>query len=108
MKTLLLALLPLTLACGQAAEPPAPPAAAPAPTATAPTATAPTAKAPTAETPAEGQLYTCPMHPDVMQHAPGSCPTCGMNLVPAEGHDQGDAPAEEAKPAEDHADHEGH
>ena len=27
-------------------------------------------------------LYVCPMHPDVMQGAPGECPKCGMDLVP--------------------------
>jgi len=27
--------------------------------------------------------YTCPMHPEVRQAGPGSCPKCGMNLVPA-------------------------
>src|SRR5690242_2291765 len=27
--------------------------------------------------------YTCPMHPDVRQHRPGSCPKCGMALEPA-------------------------
>lgn len=26
--------------------------------------------------------YTCPMHPQVHQDAPGKCPICGMNLVP--------------------------
>ncbi len=26
--------------------------------------------------------YTCPMHPEVRQGAPGSCPKCGMTLVP--------------------------
>lgn len=26
--------------------------------------------------------YTCPMHPNVKQDKPGSCPECGMNLVP--------------------------
>lgn len=26
--------------------------------------------------------YTCPMHPDVKQDAPGTCPVCGMDLVP--------------------------
>ena len=26
--------------------------------------------------------YTCPMHPDVLQDAPGKCPKCGMTLVP--------------------------
>ena len=28
------------------------------------------------------QLYTCPMHPDVVSEKPGQCPKCGMNLVP--------------------------
>ncbi|MCA9756553.1 MAG: efflux RND transporter periplasmic adaptor subunit [Candidatus Eisenbacteria bacterium] len=28
------------------------------------------------------QIYTCPMHPDILVHEPGSCPICGMNLVP--------------------------
>jgi manganese oxidase len=27
-------------------------------------------------------LYTCPMHPDVIQSKPGQCPKCGMTLVP--------------------------
>lgn len=27
--------------------------------------------------------YTCPMHPEVKQTAPGQCPKCGMALVPA-------------------------
>ncbi len=26
--------------------------------------------------------YTCPMHPEVEQEGPGSCPKCGMALVP--------------------------
>ena len=26
--------------------------------------------------------YTCPMHPEVIQNGPGSCPKCGMNLEP--------------------------
>ena len=29
------------------------------------------------------QIYTCPMHPDVRQDKPGSCPKCGMALEPA-------------------------
>lgn len=30
------------------------------------------------------QLYTCPMHPDVISDKPGKCPKCGMDLVPVE------------------------
>jgi Cu+-exporting ATPase len=32
----------------------------------------------------EGTVYTCPMHPEVRQVGPGSCPICGMALEPAE------------------------
>lgn len=28
--------------------------------------------------------YTCPMHPEVLQIGPGSCPKCGMDLEPRE------------------------
>ena len=31
---------------------------------------------------AEGAIYTCPMHPEIRQAAPGSCPICGMALEP--------------------------
>ena len=31
--------------------------------------------------PKSGQ-YTCPMHPEIVQDGPGSCPKCGMALVP--------------------------
>lgn len=30
------------------------------------------------------RLYTCPMHPDVVQEGPGACPICGMALEPME------------------------
>lgn len=30
----------------------------------------------------EGEVYTCPMHPDVREPAPGECPKCGMTLEP--------------------------
>jgi Cu+-exporting ATPase len=29
-----------------------------------------------------GRRYTCPMHPEIVRDAPGSCPKCGMTLVP--------------------------
>ncbi len=29
-----------------------------------------------------GTIYTCPMHPEVQQIGPGSCPKCGMALEP--------------------------
>ena len=29
-----------------------------------------------------GPIYTCPMHPEVEQEGPGSCPKCGMALEP--------------------------
>lgn len=32
--------------------------------------------------PAEKTLYTCSMHPQVIQDQPGDCPICGMKLVP--------------------------
>jgi Cu(I)/Ag(I) efflux system membrane fusion protein len=31
---------------------------------------------------ASDQLWTCSMHPQVIEDAPGQCPICGMNLVP--------------------------
>jgi Cu+-exporting ATPase len=32
----------------------------------------------------EGIRYTCPMHPEIIQIGPGSCPKCGMALEPME------------------------
>ena len=37
-----------------------------------------------AAAPQAGQ-YTCPMHPEILQDRPGSCPKCGMALVPIAG-----------------------
>ena len=31
---------------------------------------------------AAGVIYTCPMHPEIRQQGPGSCPICGMALEP--------------------------
>ncbi|MEM1360388.1 MAG: heavy metal translocating P-type ATPase [Pseudomonadota bacterium] len=30
----------------------------------------------------EGALFTCPMHPEIVQEGPGDCPICGMALEP--------------------------
>ncbi len=49
----------------------------------------PPAPRPAASGPEPGQgsgapadLYTCPMHPEVVQRGPGACPICGMALEP--------------------------
>ncbi len=34
------------------------------------------------ETDAKNMTYTCPMHPEIIQQGPGSCPICGMALEP--------------------------
>ncbi len=41
--------------------------------------------APKSEAPAampKGTIYTCPMHPQIRQEGPGTCPICGMALEP--------------------------
>jgi len=53
--------------------------------------------APPATSPAfAAQKYTCPMHPHYIANAPGSCPICGMDLVP-----MADVDADEANPDTD-------
>ncbi len=40
-----------------------------------------------------GARYTCPMHPEVLQDHPGSCPKCGMALEPVMPTlDEGESP----------------
>jgi RND family efflux transporter MFP subunit len=46
-------------------------------------------------------LWTCPMHPSVVEHEPGTCPICGMDLVPM-GADQ-----DESKPPAPAGTHQG-
>ena len=40
-------------------------------------------KTTTSQSVPEGTIYTCPMHPEIRQVGPGSCPICGMALEPA-------------------------
>jgi Cu+-exporting ATPase len=40
----------------------------------------------------EGTLYTCPMHPEIVQEGPGDCPICGMALEPMGVPQPSDAP----------------
>ncbi|MGH3505622.1 MAG: multicopper oxidase domain-containing protein, partial [Nocardioidaceae bacterium] len=35
----------------------------------------------------ESVLYVCPMHPEVVRDQPGSCPICGMKLMPQSADD---------------------
>jgi len=44
----------------------------------------------------DGTLYTCGMHPQVIQDEPGNCPICGMRLVPVANTGSG-GPAGERK-----------
>lgn len=37
----------------------------------------------------ETQMWTCSMHPQIMQPEPGDCPICGMDLIPAEAGAEG-------------------
>lgn len=40
---------------------------------------------------AKKQTYTCPMHPQIVQNNPGTCPICGMDLVPFDKNSSNDA-----------------
>lgn len=37
----------------------------------------------------DNQIWTCSMHPQIMQPEPGDCPICGMDLIPAESSSDG-------------------
>ena len=36
-----------------------------------------------------GEIYTCPMHPQIKSDKPGKCPICGMTLVKKESSKHG-------------------
>jgi FtsP/CotA-like multicopper oxidase with cupredoxin domain len=36
------------------------------------------------DAPQAAEAYVCPMHPDVVSTVPGTCPRCGMKLVPSD------------------------
>lgn len=38
---------------------------------------------------AAGQMWTCSMHPQIMQSESGDCPICGMDLIPTESGEDG-------------------
>ena len=48
---------------------------------------------PAANTDAAKPLYTCGMHPQVVQDKPGNCPICGMKLTPIRKQDESTAAA---------------
>ncbi len=45
----------------------------------------------------EKQLYTCGMHPDIIEDHPGDCPICGMKLVPVRNSTSGKSQSGERK-----------
>lgn len=50
--------------------------------------------------------YTCPMHPNIITHEPGSCPICGMHLVKmVQNEATQPAQTDQSHEHHDHADH---
>jgi Cu(I)/Ag(I) efflux system membrane fusion protein len=41
---------------------------------------------PSISKPGQGKIWVCPMHPQIMQDHPGTCPICGMDLVESKDH----------------------
>lgn len=59
----------------------------------------------------ESRKYTCPMHPQIMQEKPGTCPICGMNLILAKESKSKDAVSDQRhgdNPSMGHAGHNHH
>jgi hypothetical protein len=54
------------------------------------------ASAPAHAPDAGATVYTCPMHPEVRSSKPGTCPKCGMKLVPVKP--EGSGPADAGQP----------
>src|SRR5215207_8108059 len=59
--------------------------------------------------------YVCPMHPEVISSEPGTCPKCGMRLVPSDAlpasasdRHEGHAHGEHDHGGHDHGDHSDH
>ena len=81
VRSLLLATVLLTAACGTTTS-------AEAPTPVDHEGMAHAAAAPAADNDGDAAaVYACPMHPDVTSHEAGDCSKCGMALVKAEGED---------------------
>ena len=51
----------------------------------------------------EEGLYTCGMHPQVIQEGPGDCPICGMKLTPMSAGSKADAPKDDGPCTADNA-----
>ena len=47
----------------------------------------------------QNQQYACPMHPQIINDAPGNCPLCGMKLVPVKSQEEVPSPTLEHKEA---------
>jgi len=45
------------------------------------------------------EIYTCPMHPEIREPKPGSCPKCGMTLKLAEGAKADSSPSKPDSPS---------
>lgn len=45
-----------------------------------------TSSLPSINPPGQGKVFVCPMHPEIMQDHPGTCPICGMDLVESNSH----------------------